>query len=220
MSNLSNILNFIADNGYSNHSFEKKCGLPNATLANAGKRDADLTTEVVETISKSVGKELVEAGYHVMDMRPFGRQELAVLSSEEAGKIVATLGKTIKINDVADGAKGDAPTVDLLAQALADQAAANLKHANNYGAIVILMEDMRNNMARADAQATIKDTLNRIDANLTETLTGVEFVSKMQLQEMMDLLSELKVQKTTSSQDVRKTQDENGGDGHRSGIRP
>lgn len=91
MSNLSNILKFIAEHDYTNSSFEKKCGLPNATLSNAKKRGSDLTTDVVETISKSMGSDLEAAGYHIMDMRPFGRQELAILSSEEAEKIVSSL---------------------------------------------------------------------------------------------------------------------------------
>jgi len=85
-------LNFIADNSYTNSSFERKCGLPNATLANAKKRGSDLTSDVVETISKTMGSELESAGYHIMDMRPFGRQELAILSSEEARKLTSALG--------------------------------------------------------------------------------------------------------------------------------
>lgn len=82
-----------------------------------------------------------------------------------------------------------------------------------------ILESIKKDMARQDSQTIINETVNRIETSLTETLTGVEFVSGRQLQKIIASLAELKAQKKDPSPGVHKKSDESDEDGHRSGIK-
>lgn len=82
-----------------------------------------------------------------------------------------------------------------------------------------ILRDIKQGMARQESQATIEDTVKRIESSLTETLAGVEFVSGRQLQKILSTLTELKAQKKGPSPGDRKKRGEIGGDGHKSGIK-
>lgn len=226
MSNISNILSFIADNGYTNSSFEKKCGLPNATLANTLKRDGDLTSDVVETISKVIGSDLEAGGFHVMDMRPFGRQELSILSSEEAKKIVSALtvgGVKREAAYKKDGEDEPLATVSHLARALADQAeankiqaAANEKYASGFASLAIILERVENKMALESTQGRIEKKVDEANISLADAREVEILAAKhrdRRFQELEELLREGRPQKTNASLDERNKPGEIGGDG-------
>jgi transcriptional regulator with XRE-family HTH domain len=88
------------------------------------------------------------------------------------------------------------------------------------GAQTEILKDIKKQMAQETTQARIEDKVNKIGTNLTETLTGVEFVSGRQLQKILAALNQLQESKKTPSRGVRKKLDENDGDGHKSGIKP
>lgn len=227
MSNLSNILNFIADYGYTNSSFEKKCHLPNATLSNAKKRGSDLTSDVIETISNYIGQDLEVAGYHIMDMRPLGRQELAILSSDEAEKIISKLGSSRKPENDFDNenkATQASVTVEHLARALADQAqankiqaAANDKYAAGFSALATVLERVEKNMATGQTLADLET--NYLKRTLAASLT----VAKDQedaMKEIRNLASLIRAQKKAPSRGSGKGRDRIDGGLEKTGKNP
>lgn len=66
-----------------NSDFEKETGLPNATLANYLKRDADFTAKNLDKIANRYLKELTENGFYVVNIDPFGGEQLAILNERE-----------------------------------------------------------------------------------------------------------------------------------------
>lgn len=106
------------------------------------------------------------------------------------------------------------------AKAIADQAEGFKAQAEAFRTQAEMMKDIRKEMARADAQTIIKDTVSRIDTNLIETLAGVEFVSKMRLQQVLDAIEQVRERKEDLSQGERKKSGGTGGDGHTLGIKP
>lgn len=112
------------------------------------------------------------------------------------------------------------PTVEKLAQAVADQAKANKEHAEGYRIqaeaykeLLEIMRDMRKEMARADTQTIM-------DANLVRTLTGVEVLnqdSQKLLKMVKELTSKPKAHEDPLSQDGDKKAHQIGGDGKKPG---
>jgi hypothetical protein len=80
-------LEFIRITRSSRGAFEKKCGLPNATLKNKVDLNADLTTEIIDKISICIGPELAAEGFYVVNISPFENQILVVVNSEERKKL-------------------------------------------------------------------------------------------------------------------------------------
>ena len=214
MSSLSNILIFINSKGISPSEFERECNIANATLAKYQERGKDLSSKNIDKISKRYGKELQAAGFKVIDLANFGRPtEKAIVKTEEDLPIV-------------QGQEEEIVTIKKLSQALADQAEANKiqasandKYAEGFKVLAVVLERMENKMAQEQTQAIIAKTLERMDSNLIETLTGVEFVSKMQLQPLMDQLKKGAADKKDHAKDAGKKSDETNGDGQKSGIK-
>lgn len=200
MSSLSNILSFIQLKGISTAEFERECGLPNATLSNYQSRDGDITSKNIEKISKRYGKELLNAGYSVIDLAVFGGKGYI---------IVADKAKKEDEQAAALPAQQD-PTpmqiLSVLAGAFKDQ-------AETLRIQVGILGTINKEMARQDSQA-------RLEANLNETLAGVEFVSKIRIQQVLDQLQELKAQRKVPVAGERKRPGEGPEDGHKPGIRP
>lgn len=86
MSSLSNILNFIKISNTTKGALERKCHLPNATFQKKIDLDADLTSDIVDKISQSAGNELLEAGFHIVDVSPFDKPIWVILNSDELKK--------------------------------------------------------------------------------------------------------------------------------------
>ena len=210
-------MTFIANHGYTKSSFEKKCGLPNATLGNAERRGNDLTGDVVETISNKIGDDLMAAGYHVMDMRPFGRQDLAILSSEEAEKIVSSLRGKISVEERQDEKHSENGTVTtgLLARALADQAQANKQQASGYRMqaeayreLLELYKTMRKEMAQEKTLGQMTINLRDVAEDVTKLVDRQETAIK----EFRGHFSILKAGKNPPSKGGRKRADRSNDD--------
>lgn len=77
---------FIEKAGIKRGTLEAECGLPNATLANKSKLNADLTSDIIGKISNKYGELLREKGFHVVNIDPFGNEQFAVLNEVEFEK--------------------------------------------------------------------------------------------------------------------------------------
>jgi len=88
LSSLHNILTFINSNGYPKSSWEEDAGLANGTFYNYHKRNAELPPEAIAKLSKKWGDELRAAGYHIINVDPFGGEILAILNQEEMDVLI------------------------------------------------------------------------------------------------------------------------------------
>lgn len=110
--------------------------------------------------------------------------------------------------------------LSVLTLAIQDQAKARADQTEILKIHAKWLERIDGKMAQESTQASLVETIKKIDANLTETLTGVEFVSGRQLQKILAALAEIRAQRKAPSRGVRKKSDETNGDGHKSGIKP
>lgn len=88
MSSLSNILSFIELQNLSVRQFEKECGLGNGTLNENKTRGVDLSSKNVEKISLKFHSQLKQAGYHIINVNPFGREDFVIINKEEMKKLI------------------------------------------------------------------------------------------------------------------------------------
>lgn len=119
------------------------------------------------------------------------------------------------------------PTVDKLAQALADQAKANRDQAEGYKTLaeaykgmLDLFKDMRKEMARQDSQAiiekhvkTLDERTGEMDFNLKRVFAGLQDTFRFQeesMEELRNLLLKKEPKKNPSSPGGGKTRDQIG----------
>lgn len=140
------------------------------------------------------------------------RSNLSTLLNDKKGinvspktlkKIKARFPGYFPITDTKTNRTNNDVILDRLSRAIADQAQANLKHADNYGAITLLIGALKEEMAREKTQARMEISLNR-------TFAGVATLSKDQqdaMKEIRDLFSQSTARKKVPSRGVGKRGD-------------
>ncbi len=71
--NTSLIVDFIKGRAFSTRQFERLAGLPNGTINNAVKREADLSVDIIRKIVEKFSMELNIDGYAIIDMAAFNK---------------------------------------------------------------------------------------------------------------------------------------------------
>jgi len=189
---LKDILKFLKKNGIQKGAVAKELAVTQGYLSDIlGGRKA-LTSEIEDGFKSSYGKYIIDF-------------EKVRHNAPEKGE----KGEYEGPSAIAKGEKYDEPTAMQIFHLLA-------KTLDSHGRI---LESIESKMAQEQTQAMIVKSVERIDSNLIETLTGVEFVSKMQLQPMLDLLKKGGADKKDHAKDAGKKSDETNGDGHKSGIK-
>jgi lambda repressor-like predicted transcriptional regulator len=92
MKTLNNVLKFIELKGMSTRSFEKETRLSNGTINNCLQREADLSEENIAKIVEKYSTELVEAGFHIIDLTSFGGGK-SIINKGELAKAEIKVGK-------------------------------------------------------------------------------------------------------------------------------
>lgn len=122
-------------------------------------------------------------------------------------------GATLEIGASLPAAKSE-PSIDLLSQALADQAKASRQYSEShriqaeaYKELIELMRDIRKEMARADAQAEMQISLGEMRQDVTKIVQRQELA----ILEIRDQFSAIKDVKNVPLKDVHRKSGRNDG---------